>query len=176
MKNGGGIDTILQFKITLNESSPRVWRRILVPADYTFFDLHCAIQDAMGWAGGHLHAFYVSQQKGREWITIEFPNPERDDSFGFEKARDERKERIADYFGTMVKQCKYSYDFGDSWDHTIVFERAISAGYGAKYPQCVAGAAACPPEDCGGVRHKQATNTPRGAPPARTTRSGGQLF
>ncbi|MBI2462797.1 MAG: hypothetical protein HYV65_01000 [Candidatus Spechtbacteria bacterium] len=31
---------ILQFKITSNDSSPRIWRRILVPSGYTFFDLH----------------------------------------------------------------------------------------------------------------------------------------
>jgi len=37
---------------------PGVWRRIQVPEDYTFFDLHVAIQDAMhGWMNYHLHIF-----------------------------------------------------------------------------------------------------------------------
>jgi hypothetical protein len=42
---------VLQFKITLLETDPPVWRRIQVPDYYTFYDLHVAIQDAMGWLG-----------------------------------------------------------------------------------------------------------------------------
>jgi hypothetical protein len=39
---------ILRFKIQLREIRPAIWRRIEVPASYTFWDLHVAIQDAMG--------------------------------------------------------------------------------------------------------------------------------
>lgn len=39
---------VFQFKITLLHTKPLVWRRILVPASYTVYDLHIAIQDAMG--------------------------------------------------------------------------------------------------------------------------------
>ena len=65
--------------------------------------------------------------------------------------RGERRETIADYFGKTIKQCLYCYDFGDNWGHTILFERELSAQADARYPQCMAGAGACPPEDCGGV-------------------------
>lgn len=34
---------VLQFKIELQEISPVIWRKILVPADYNFWDLHVAI-------------------------------------------------------------------------------------------------------------------------------------
>lgn len=143
---------VLQFKITLNDSQPRIWRRIQVPSDYTFFELYCAIEDAMGWAGGHLHAFYIDTRAkgGKDIITIEFPNPEYDD-FPRWDIRDERKEQVADYFGKVMKQCTYCYDMGDSWDHTILFERLISREDKVSYPRCVAGENACPPEDCGGV-------------------------
>ena len=142
--------TVFQLKIVLVGSKPAVWRRILVPATDTFFDLHVAIQDAMGWTDSHLHAFYVGKGKVSDRITIEFPNPEGEDMYRGE-TRDERKERIADYFGASIKQCVYDYDFGDGWTHTVLLERELPAEAGAKYPQCVAGENACPPEDCGGL-------------------------
>ncbi|OGY93186.1 MAG: hypothetical protein A3H70_01525 [Candidatus Komeilibacteria bacterium RIFCSPLOWO2_02_FULL_48_11] len=147
---GDARNTVFRFKITLDDSSPKVWRRILVPANYTFFDFHVAIQNAMGWCDGHLHAFHIAQKGTAKPLEIRFSDPENDDQFGGEFL-DERLERIADYFGKLVKQCKYCYDFGDNWDHTILFEREMPAEPGADYPQCTAGANACPPEDCGGV-------------------------
>ena len=146
-------DKIFQFKITLDESRPKIWRRIMVPADYSFFALHCAIQNAMGWTDSHLHAFYIqpANRPTSDMITIELPNPEGDDLFFPRNTRDERKEKIADYFGKIVKQCGYCYDFGDNWDHTVLFERELERDYKATYPKCVAGENACPPEDCGSI-------------------------
>ena len=46
-----------QFLIVLTGIDPLVWRRIRVPAAYSFWDLHVAIQDAMGWLAYHLHEF-----------------------------------------------------------------------------------------------------------------------
>lgn len=43
----------------------------------------------------------------------------------------------------------YEYDFGDSWEHEIVVEKMLPIDPQGKYPVCVAGARACPPEDCG---------------------------
>jgi hypothetical protein len=48
---------VYQFKITLKGTKPPIWRRIQVPETYTFWDLHVAIQDAMGWDDYHLHEF-----------------------------------------------------------------------------------------------------------------------
>lgn len=45
----------------------------------------------------------------------------------------------------------YEYDFGDGWQHDIVFEGSATVEPGVKYPRCVEGALACPPEDIGGV-------------------------
>lgn len=45
----------------------------------------------------------------------------------------------------------YEYDFGDSWTHQIVLEKILPPSPELKAPQCIAGARACPPEDCGGV-------------------------
>lgn len=34
---------IYVFKISLNETKPKVWRRIQVPDTFTFRDLHCKL-------------------------------------------------------------------------------------------------------------------------------------
>ena len=39
--------TVRQFLIVLHETDPLVWRRIQVPARYTFWDLHVAMQDGL---------------------------------------------------------------------------------------------------------------------------------
>jgi len=48
---------VLRFWIELQKTDPSVWREIEVPGDDTFWDLHVAIQDAMGWLDYHLHRF-----------------------------------------------------------------------------------------------------------------------
>jgi hypothetical protein len=52
-------DRVYQFKVTLKGSKPPIWRRIQVPETYTFWDLHVAIQDAMGWLDCHLNEFEI---------------------------------------------------------------------------------------------------------------------
>jgi hypothetical protein len=54
---------VYQLKITLKHIKPPVWRRIQVPETYTFWDLHVAIQDAMGWTDTHLHRFNMTDPK-----------------------------------------------------------------------------------------------------------------
>ena len=44
----------------------------------------------------------------------------------------------------------YEYDFGDGWNHLVTLERIREVDAETAYPRCVAGARACPPEDCGG--------------------------
>ena len=138
---------VIQFKVSLNHVSPKVWRRIQVPETYTFWNLHCAIQDVMGWMNCHLHGFILSEKNARlnAGIRIQMPNPEWDEGGEL----DESKERLMDWFPKRVKQCLYTYDFGDTWDHTILFEKLIPAEQ-KTYPVCIAGKNACPPEDCGG--------------------------
>ena len=53
--------TVYQFKITLLESHPPIWRRIQVK-DCTLDKLHEHIQTAMGWTNSHLHHFQVNEQ------------------------------------------------------------------------------------------------------------------
>ena len=141
---------IYQFKITLTGIKPKIWRRIQVPEEYSFWDLHVAIQDATGWTDSHLHQFIIMDPKICEEIRIGIPC---DDDF-----MDDMPETVADwkksinkYFSIKNNCCCYEYDFGDSWEHEIKLEKILPAISDLKYPICVGGERACPPEDCGGI-------------------------
>jgi len=58
---------------------------------------------------------------------------------------------IAPYFPRPSVPARYEYDFGDGWEHDLTLEAIRPRQPGQKYPLCVGGARACPPEDCGGV-------------------------
>lgn len=140
---------IYQFKISLLGVSPKVWRRIQVPENYKFSDLHDAIQDAMGWYDCHLHEFsLVSPKTGLEDRVgmLDDGSWEQDS-----EVLDETKIKIAKYFSNENKLARYEYDFGDCWEHDVLFEKILPAEDGVKYPRCVDGKNACPPEDCGGI-------------------------
>ena len=62
---------VYQFKITLYEIDPPIWRRIQVPEQYSFWDFHVAIQDSMGWLDYHLHAFrFRPKHKGKSIESV----------------------------------------------------------------------------------------------------------
>jgi hypothetical protein len=50
-------ENVYQLKLYMKGITPQIWRRIQVPENYTFFDLHEAIQAAMSWDDYHLHEF-----------------------------------------------------------------------------------------------------------------------
>ncbi|MBW2100514.1 MAG: plasmid pRiA4b ORF-3 family protein [Deltaproteobacteria bacterium] len=158
---------IFQFKITLQDIDPPIWRRIQVPAKYSFWDLHVAIQDAMGWVPAkysfwdlhvaiqdamgwfdcHLHAFRFKRPHGKKIIEIGIPIDEAYDI----NIIPSWKEYIADHCVEPGKTMDYEYDFGDGWRHEILFEGILLKEKGVRYPICLDGERACPPEDCGGV-------------------------
>jgi hypothetical protein len=137
---------IHQYKITLRDISPAIWRQIQVPENYTFWDLHVAIQDAMGWLDCHLHAFRFPEGEGKRPVEIGIPDEESNHPVlsGWEVG-------IVDYFIRPGVAVLYEYDFGDGWEHEVVLEGVLLREPKPRYPRCLAGARACPPEDCGGV-------------------------
>lgn len=140
-------NVVYQFKITLHDIQPVIWRRIHVPAQYNFWDLHVAIQDAMGWLDYHLHAFRFRPKHKRNPIEIGIPVDEWDG----EDVIPGWKVPIGEHFIDIGQIIQYEYDFGDGWSHEILFEGLLLKTKGAKYPKCIDGERACPPEDCGGV-------------------------
>lgn len=138
----------LQFRVGLVDVSPPVWRRIEVPAGYSFWDLHVAIQDAMGWLDSHLHLFRVRNPASGRTDEIGIPDP--DLPSGEQACLAGWEVPVAGHFGAVGATATYEYDFGDGWVHEIELEAIGSRQRGARYPRCLAGERACPPEDCGG--------------------------
>lgn len=154
---------IYQFKIILQGSQPPIWRRIQVPGEYTFWDLHVAIQNSMGWEDCHLHSFEMADAgTGRK---IVFSDEHEDEDFMISKEmevppdflkhipilRSENDACLSSYFSLSNKKATYEYDFGDGWRHKIILEKILTFEPGIMYPRCLAGKRACPPEDCGGI-------------------------
>jgi len=137
---------VYQFKITLRGIRPPIWRRIQVPETYTFWDLHMAIQNVMGWLNYHIHEFEIVDPASGSMVNIGIP----DDMFGTGVLPGWKK-KIADYFSMENPKANYTYDFGDNWEHKIQLEKILPREKGVNYPICVKGKRACPPEDCGGV-------------------------
>jgi len=132
---------IITLNIRLKETDPAIWRRVLTPASVTFFDLHHIIQISMGWKNSHLFEFQAGDYK------IGYIDP-----FGDYEDTADAGEATLDLL--LLKEgltFTYLYDFGDSWEHTILVEKLLASEAGKVYPVCTDGALACPPEDSGGT-------------------------
>jgi len=105
---------IYQFKITLKGIKPPIWRRIQVPETYTFWDLHVAIQDSMGWSDYHLHQFEILDPSIGKKVLIGIPDDEND---WLIKTLPDWKQKISRYFSMENSKANYEYDFGDGWEH-----------------------------------------------------------
>ncbi len=138
---------VFQFKVTLLGIRPPIWRRIQVPCACTFWDLHVAIQDAMGWEDAHLHEFTLRHPRSRNEERIGIPGDEFDEGPGCHPGWGVP---LASRFTRVGQKARYTYDFGDGWDHEVLLEAVWPAEKGATYPRCIGGERACPPEDCGG--------------------------
>lgn len=137
--------------ITLVDSEPTVWRRVLVPAQLDLAGLHLIIQQAMGWE--NLHDYCFHQGLGttkRLWNTAQPLD--------------------AVFAQANGQPFYYHYDFVSGWRHRLEIESlepvilesetlesdkseilASNPGITRSLPICIAGAAACPPENSGGV-------------------------
>lgn len=136
---------LYQFKITLLDIDPPIWRRIQTK-DCSLDKLHECIQTAMGWTNSHLHQFEI------EGIVCGDPELLCDDPECFvgTNSREAMISRIVPQSGARFR-FSYEYDFGDSWSHEVLFEGCLSCDQGVRYPVCVEGEGCCPPEDVGGV-------------------------
>jgi hypothetical protein len=138
-------ERLFQFKITLVESTPPIWRRIQVK-NCTLDKFHERIQTAMGWTNSHLHQFEIDGERHGDPELI-------DDGFEDFECIDSTVTKISEIVPKDGKrfQFLYEYDFGDGWEHEVIFEGCLRAESGQRYPLCLEGERGCPPEDVGGV-------------------------
>ena len=136
---------IYQIKITLKDSKPPIWRRLLISSETTLPKLHAIIQEAMGWTNSHLHAFDI------HGVLYSAPSPYDSGHLAELNMKSTNGVKLNQLITLEGKKFRYDYDFGDDWRHDILIEKILPANPNQKLPVCIAGKRACPPEDVGGV-------------------------
>jgi len=142
-----------EFKVTLDGVKPPIWRTFWLKKEATFDALHHAIQVACGWQDAHLYSFLPWSKDDDEGDIATSPHGRENlKEWGEPVPPDARRKKIAAYFkdGKRHKKCRYLYDFGDGWRHTVELRRCIELP-GKFTRKLLDGARAFPPEDCGGL-------------------------
>ena len=129
---------VYEFTISLRNTSPIVWRKVLAHEFIAMDELHILIQASMGWENRHLYNFKIN-----------------DKSYSDEESAQEMDILVSDGIELCsilgdTKKFTYTYDFGDGWHHDIEIIATIENDPRMRYPACIGGENACPPEDCGG--------------------------
>ncbi|WP_263263790.1 plasmid pRiA4b ORF-3 family protein [Pseudomonas sp. RIT-PI-S] len=131
---------VLYVQLEPLQLNPPVWRRMVVSGDATLRKLHHFIQAAMGWSSKHLYEFDLNEQRYGP-PDREFPDP---------RLCDDRKFKLSRVLN-VGDRLRYTYDFGDSWQHVIAVEAQEPDQSTGSWCEVLGGERACPPEDCGGV-------------------------
>jgi hypothetical protein len=129
---------IYQIKVGLRGAKPPIWRRLEVPANISLARLHTVIQIAFGWDDSHLHVFETPYGSFGD----------ADPGLGHRSEAPVTLEQVAPAVNSKLR---YTYDFGDDWDHDILVEKVLDHNESAAYPRCTGGRRAAPPDDCGGI-------------------------
>ena len=114
----------LTLKVQMQDvTKPPMWRELKVPADFTFFHLHKAIQAACGFEDCHLWQF---QRRAYDpELQIGVPR-DHNDPFGMgleEWTDDARDTGLTAYLAAKGDKLVYVYDFGDDW----IFDVSVTA-------------------------------------------------
>ncbi|ENO1360162.1 plasmid pRiA4b ORF-3 family protein [Enterobacter roggenkampii] len=131
-----------QLKITIRDSKPPIWRRVLVPEQIPFSELHAVIQLAFGWNDEHLYMF----EKGRKGdLGSEYCVWGEGESMG--------NAAITPLWAAIQNEgdkLVYTYDFGDWWDCLIVLEKQTH-DTSIQPVSCLRGRGTTPAENSGGL-------------------------
>lgn len=145
---------IYSFKITLENVGVPVWRKVQVNSSSTFLELHKIIQILFDWQDDHLHEFRIQKSNGIRQKNVVIESDEEAsspfDSLFFDDEQtylSETVERLHDHFLVEKDQARYTYDFGDDWQHKIVLEKILEPAEGTTYPICTAAKNDAPYED-----------------------------
>ena len=133
-------DRVFQLHCQLAACQPPIWRRVLVRESMWLSRLHDSLQVLFEWFDYQTHAFAFGD--------LRFGNPVKQEGLVIE---DDRDVTLADLDLDHHAQFNYTYNFDEGWKVEIAVEKVLPLKKGARYPLCVAGERAGPPEDCGGV-------------------------
>jgi hypothetical protein len=159
----------LELRVELVFRAYPVWRRLRIADRATFWDLHAAIQDAMGWGHRHRHLFTVDRPATGQRLRLGIP--EQDAFYGRDGMEASWHFRVRDFVRPDHPPLLYTYHLGEEWQHEVQLEAIVPPPAGP-LPACLAGAGACPREGFGGAEAfarllaEPATGLPAGFDPA----------
>ncbi len=119
---------IFQLRVVLEGISPLIWRRLLVPDDYSIADLHFILQIAFDWDDWNLHRFFIH---GKDYGIYH--------SGGMSFSDDPHQVKLADFKFRRGEKFLYEYDFFNGWKHLLRIEDILSFDPKKKYPLCTGG-------------------------------------
>ncbi len=133
-------DRLLALRLTVLGCQPPIWRRLLVRESMWLSGLHDAIQVAFDWFDYQTHLFAIGDTR--------YGNPGKD---GEAVVEDDRDITLALVDAAGRSPFLYVYCFGEGWRVEVAVEDVRPLEKGVRYPVCIGGEHAGPPEDCGGV-------------------------
>lgn len=134
------------LRISIQDTEPEVWRRLLVPGSVTVAQFHEGIQRAFGWRDQHLYGIRCIDRHGSPRVIIG-PDEAGEDS-GAEPASGVVLSELLSAARPGPALFEYEYDSGDSWSHTVELVGPVLVPDGTI--SCVEGASRGPVENSGG--------------------------
>lgn len=142
---------IYEFKITLQGVKPTVWRRVQIPDNFNFYQLHEIIYDLMGWGNYRMYFFKIRDPITQELIEIQRYNFMKFNLYEC-KVLIETEVRLKDLFSLANNVAYYQYDQGCAdWSHEVKLVKIVNPRLDGIYPRLVDGRRAYPPEQCDGA-------------------------
>ncbi|MBO1911106.1 plasmid pRiA4b ORF-3 family protein, partial [Microvirga sp. 3-52] len=138
------------LKLTFEDITPLIWRRVIMPADATFHRLHQTIQAVTNFQStlSPYHFFGVTIDDyfitDNEVIRADYA----DNKYSSKKAKAPTSIKI-DAIIEQHGEFLYTYDFGDDWRIRVELEEIVEDYYFG-YPTLLDGEGTAPPEDVGG--------------------------
>lgn len=140
---------LYQLNIQLALDDHDIWRRVQIPANYSFRSLHNLIQIVFDWQNYHLHEFSVARKdKNLKIVMDDDPDTMEFANFSGNEIVQERFVSLKDVFA-QHPEVIYEYDFGDSWKHIITLEKSVNAT--TQHAKLLESKGERPPEDVGGL-------------------------
>ena len=132
---------VIQFRLSVKDVKPEIWRKLLVSSDITLEKLHTILQVLMGWKNRHLYAFVVNEKR--------YSPPNEDDDTAKSRLI---QTKLSTLFDERIEAITYEYDFGDGWEIELRTETSNDDLLQDQAARCIEGSRHGPAEDTGGSR------------------------
>lgn len=138
-----------ELLVTLDLDIYTASRRLIVPADIKFTDLHRVLQKTFSWNNSHLYDFSFYEEKS-DFIRPVVTLVNSEESLDYDDSAVLIENQRLSEFITEFKHLVYTYDYGDNWCHTIQLVREIEV-HDQQSPYLLEAIGQTPPDDVGGI-------------------------